>query len=321
MRLEAARRLGYEVTCLDEETGYLNEIRSAGRRVVLMGSISPLNDAGAYVLATDKFYAAATLAAGGHRVPLGTRCLRPGRFLGYDAQTGQGPARAFLERHGLPLVVKPNAGSRGRDVALVRHEGELWQAIDRVWQHDYLALVQRPVLGVDLRLDFVDDDCVAAYVRRPVVLRGDGERSIQALFEAADPRLDAAWCAQQLPLEPAWQRRVREQGMSPATVLPRGQSLCLEEVVLNLNRVCTCERVLPVPEPWQALGRGIGRCLGLRHFGVDLKVDSLEQDPSDAVVIEVNASPLLVNMARLGCYEEVVGIEQRIVAAIMEARG
>src|SRR5690606_38930857 len=197
LRLEAARRLGYRVTGLDPETGHLNEICDGTRAVVLFGSISPLNDAGALMLATDKFHAAAVLAAAGYRVPQGVRCLRPGRFADeYASHTGLEPARAFARAHGLPLVVKPNAGSRGREVTLVHDEDELRRAVERVWRDDYLALVQRPVLGSDLRLDYLDDDCVMAYVRHPVRLRGDGRTPIQALFEAADPRLSAQWCAQ-----------------------------------------------------------------------------------------------------------------------------
>lgn len=318
MRLEAARRLGCEITELDPQTGHLNEIGKDGRAVVLFGSISPLNDAGALMLATDKFHAASVLAAAGHRVPQGVRCLRPGRFADpYASHTGLHPALALLERHGPPLVVKPNAGSRGRDVTLVHDAEALRAAVERVWRDDYLALVQRPVPGADLRLDYLDDDCVMAYVRRPVRLRGDGQRRIHELFTAADPRLHAAWCADRLPHEPAWQRLVQAHGYTVDTVLPEGRTICLEDVILNLNRVCTCERLDPVPEPWRAFGLAIGRRLRLRHFGVDLKIDALDRDPTHAVVIEVNASPSLANMARLGCYEEVVAIEERIVAAIL----
>lgn len=318
MRLEAARRLGYEVIALDPETGQLNEIRGPRRSVILLGSISPLNDAGACLLATDKFHTARALAAAGFRVPEGARCLRPGRFPDYATHTGMDPARVLAERHGFPLVVKPNAGSRGRDVGLVHDEDELGRAIARVWESDYLALVQLPVPGSDLRLDYVDDDCVFAYVRKPVVLHGDGRRRIDELFQAADPRLSAEWCEHRLPHEPQWQRLVQEHGFSPSTVLPPGETLCLEDTILNLNRVCTSVRLDPVPEPWQALGRRIGRRLGLRHFGVDLKIRSIEEDPGHAVVIEVNASPSLANAARMGSYDEVIRLEERIVRAILE---
>lgn len=317
LRLEAARRAGCEVLALDPETGFLHELRRDGRSRVLMGAVSPLNDAAAARLANDKFHTTTALAAAGLRVPEGVRCLRPGRFEGFEAHTGRGPAHELARRCGYPLVVKPNGGSRGRGVTLVDDPAQLDAAIDAIWADDYLALVQRPVLGIDLRIDLLDERCIFAYLRHPLTLVGDGHRSLHALLMAADPRFSSEWCQTLLPQDPQWQRQVVAQGLSLDSILAPERSLRFDTVILNLNRLCRGEVVQPLPSPWLEFACRVAHRMGLRHLGIDLKIESLAQDPAQAVILEVNASPSLGNMAMTGHYEEVVAIEQQIVEAIL----
>jgi len=317
LRLEAARRRGCTVTDLDPETGFLHELRRDGRARVLMGALSPLNDAAASRLAGDKFHTATTLATIGLRVPEGVRCLRPGRFVDFEAHTGHAPALDLAARRGFPLVVKPNAGSRGRGVQRVEDAAALRAAIDEIWADDYLALVQVPAPGMDLRVDLLDGRCIFAYARRPLELAGDGRRTLEQLLQAADPRLTPAWCAAMLPHEPQWQRLVEREGVGLPWVPPAGHVVRFDGIILNLNRLCTFEIVEPLPGPWLEVGQRIGRRMALRHLGIDFKVPSLAADPSEAVIIEVNASPSLSNMALAGNYERVVGIEEQIVESIL----
>ncbi len=321
LRLEAARRRRCEVVCLDPETAFLNELRRDGRSRVLMGGLSPLNDAVASRLASDKFHTATALSSVGLRVPDGVRCLRPGRFAGFDSHTGHGPALRLAEQRGFPLVVKPNGGSRGRGIELVRDRMELLRAIEATWIDDYLALVQVPAPGTDLRVDLLDGDCIFAYRRGPLMLRADGERSLAQLLADADPRLTAQWCTQHLAGDPRWQRLVEGQGLSLRSIPEAGRSFDFGGVILNLNRLSVCEVVDPLPPEWTALARRVAERMGLRHLGVDLKIDALDQDPADAVIIEVNASPSLSNMALAGHYERVISVEERIVEAILAGCG
>jgi hypothetical protein len=60
--------------------------------------------------------------------------------------------------------------------------------------------------------------------------------------------------------------------------------------------------------------------MGLRHFGVDFKVERFADGPEEATVLEVNASPSLAQMAEMGYREAAVEAEIRVVEAIL-ARG
>ena len=200
LRFEAARRLGCEVSSLDPETGYLNEIRKGDVRRVLVGGLSPLNDAVASRLVGDKSHTARVLESRGFRVPPTVRCLKPGHFRGdFTHLEGLGAAEDLAEEHGYPLVVKPNFGSRGVDITVAGDRDELEAGIRAVWQRDHLALAQLPIDGFDLRIDFLDGEFLFGYVRRPVRVMGDGRRSLRELLLELDRRFEG-------PLS-SWPRR------------------------------------------------------------------------------------------------------------------
>lgn len=319
LRAEAARRLGCEVTSLDPETGYLAEICRDGARHLLLGGFSPLNSALAARIAEDKFHTALLLRRAGFRVAQAVRCLRPGRFLQEDfsAHTGMEPALEFAEENGFPLVIKPNRGARGRHVEVVRSTEELISGIRQIWEYDYLALAQPVVDGLDVRLDYLDGKFLLGYIRRPVVLQGDGVSTAAELLAQTDPRFSGDLFRKTLEDDPIWTERAAPRDLNLDSVLPAGEPLDLRSPIMNLNRLCVAEIVLD-PEPgWAEHGRDIGAALGLRHFGIDYKTTDPQADPREATVLEVNASPSLVQMSRLGYYEETLQAEIRIVEAVL----
>lgn len=321
LRAEAVRRLGFEIENLDPESGYLWEVRKGDQKRILMGAFSPHNSAIAARLAEDKFHTATLVRRLGYRVPDVARCLRPGRFEQEDFHQHLGiePAHAFAAKHGFPLVVKPNRGARGRHVQVVDNTEAMVAAIERVWTYDYLALVQEVAHGIDVRLDYLGDDFLFGYLRRPVSLQGDGRSSLRQLLTAADRRFtgDAFW--QQLQEDPIWVEGCRRQGVHLDSIVGQGQTLRFDTVVLNLNRLCLAEIVRTCPEDWLRAGLEIGHALGLRHFGIDFKAPSFEGGLGEATVLEVNASPSLVQMSRRGFYEEALAAETRIVEGLFDA--
>jgi len=300
LRLAAARRLGCRLRSLDPETGYLWEVVRGGISRILYGGLSPLNDALAAAIATDKFHAATLLARAGYRVPRSARCLQPGRFAAEEfvALTGTAPAHALAAELGAPWIVKPGHGARGRDVMAIYDLAALDQAVARVWRDDYLALVQETVAGVDLRIDLLDGACLIAYLRRPLRLRADGRRSVQALLERKGAAAQAA-----------------ATGIDPSAIAPAGTEIEVPGPVLNLNTAAIAE-VIALPAAWLEHARGIARALALRHCGIDLKIPALASDPASATVIEVNASTSLQQIALRGHRQAALAGEEKVVEAI-----
>ena len=324
LRTEAAARLGFEVEVLDPETDYLYELRGRGKKRVLVVGLSPLNDAGAARLAADKFYSGVALEREGFKVPRSVRCLAPGTFevSTFPHHTGLEPARRFAAEYGFPLVVKPNRGSRGRDVTRVENLAELEAAVEGVWDNDYLALVQERVCGFDLRLDFLDGEFLLGYTRQPVILRGDGETPLWKQLAGWDSRFNGAAFEASLDQDPLWTKRVLERGLTLSSVLPEGEEIPLSEDILNLNRLCTATMVKVVPPAWQQHCCSIARVLQLRFFGIDFKVPEpdplLRMDPAEATVLEVNASPGLGQTFRRGETEMAIRAQMRLMEAILD---
>lgn len=309
---EAADRLGWQTEVLDEY-GYLFELRRPdGAHRVLLGGRSALNDAVAARLAGDKHYAAVLMRRAGLRVPRVVRCIAPRHpaMQGSPERAGIGPGLELAEQLGFPLVVKPNALSHGRGVTLVDDVASLQEAVHACWELDTIALAQELVDGRDLRLDFLDGEYLLGYERLPIVVTGDGERPLGALFEALDARFDRP----EALLKTARIAALLEaRALTWDSVLVAGEVLDLGGPIRNLNAGCTARFVPAIPDALRDHCLRAAAAVGLRHFGVDLKLASLDADPTTAVFIEINASPLLTQIARIGHREEALAAQERVL--------
>ncbi len=307
--LEAAEALGMRGEVLDPEFGYLFEITGPGRTQRFVGGRSPLNDAVAARLAEDKHYSALLLARAGLRVPETVRCISPRgpSLTAYRDVAGPSPGLALAERLGYPLVVKPNRLSHGRGVRLVTDEAALRDALDAAWDLDAIALVQERAEGRDVRLDFVDGQLIAGYERRPLEVTGDGVRTFAELAAAFDARFAEPG---RLAHDPRLIARLGARGLD--WVVPRGETFRADDAILNLNGAATASLVTTIDEPLRAACAAAAEAIGLRHCGVDLKV----RDGAPPTFIEVNASPLLLQMYNLGWRAEALAAQRRVLEAI-----
>ena len=80
-----------------------------------------------------------------------------------------------------------------------------------------------------------------------------------------------------------------------------------------------------VPNRWREHCLAIAEVMHLRHFGLDLRVpvdgdgsDWVDTAPERSVVIEVNASPSLVQLHELGYEDKAVGGQARVLRALFE---
>ena len=313
---DAAERLGWGFRVLDPEYGHLFEVDDGARRRVLIGALSPLNDSVASRLAADKHYTAKLLERAGLRVPATERCLAPGFFTHekYQDNAGAGPAIEFARSRGFPVVVKPIRGSSGRHVALARDEAELRAALEPAWERHGLAVVQEPIPLPDLRLDFLDGEYLLGYERSPIRVTGDGRSTIRELVARADRRFES---------DRTWEGRRSEtwgsegNGRRPETVLAEGEVLDLGGMLLNLNTWSSGRLIRELPEPWLAYGLRAGAVLGLRHFGIDFRGAGLDDPPESSAIVEINSSPLLLQIHALGWADEAVDAQARILRAAL----
>ncbi len=169
----------------------------------------------------------------------------------------------------------------------------------------------------DLRLDFLDGDYLIGYERFPIRVRGDGGSTIRQLVGRADRRFrdPEPWLS--AVRAGSWRRQVEARGWDPDTVLPAGAELDLGGTLLNLNTWASGRLVPALPPAWRRLGAAIGEALGLRHYGIDFRGAGLDDDPAEASAVEVNASPLLLQIHRLGWEEEAVEAQMQVLQAAL----
>lgn len=315
---QAAQAMGIEVRLLDQESKVLAQlVRGDQRRYILAGHV-PLNDSLSARLADDKFYTALLLERQGVAAPRGVRCLRPGHFKGhsYGLQEGPAPGLGFARQHGYPVVVKPNKLCGGQFVSVARDPDQIREALDEIWTQDPLALVQERLPGVDIRLDFLDDEFLIGYSRSPLRLEGDGRSTIRELAERQDRRYSGDLIWKQAADFPDWKRQVLSRGWDEETVLPQGRVLQLGGDILNLRRFALA-RVIEDPSPeWIDSGRRIARLLGLRHLGIDYRAPSLEAAPDESAVVDVNPRPGLTQLYRIGHRQTVLQACTRVLRAV-----
>jgi len=327
LSLRAAEHLGYKARIIDPDYGYLFEVSNGRTKRCFVGGMSPLNDAVGARIAQDKFYTAMLLADRGFRVTEGVRCLRADYFRvdDFSDRAGPQPGIDLAHRVGYPVIVKPNRMALGRDVVAVYDEASLVLAIETVWKGDYLALVQRVAWGADVRLDFLDGTFLAGYRRRPVSVVGNGHDSIRSLLARLDRRFGDEDYFGRRRSEPIWRERVVSRGWDVNTVLPEGETLSFESPVLNLNRWATAEVLDDVPERWLRFCLSVAEGMHLRHFGLDLRIpvqgdgsDWMDMDPHSTVIIEVNASPALVQLHDLGHADKAIAGQARVMRAAFD---
>ncbi|MBF8743346.1 N-acetylglutaminylglutamine synthetase [Pseudomonas guariconensis] len=279
--VDEAFRRGIEVQVDDAAAG-LFTLSLGGRRVRCRESLSDLTSAVTMTLCQDKRLTQHALHNAGLRVPV--------QQLAGNADDNL----AFLEEHGA-VVVKPVDGEQGQGVAvnLTTHE-EISQAIEQARRFDSRVLLESFHPGLDLRIVVIGFEVVAAAIRHPAQVVGDGEHSIKALIEAQSRRRQAATGGEsRIPLDEETERTLRAAGLAYDSVLPAGQRLAVRRTA-NLHTGGTLEDVTERLHPVLAdAAVRAARALDIPVVGLDLMVRDAEHP--DYVIIEANERVGLAN--------------------------
>jgi GNAT-family acetyltransferase (TIGR03103 family) len=279
---EALRR-GIRVEVTDAEFGELR-LSLGGRSVLTRESLSEYTSAIAMSRCDDKRVTRRIMERAGVRVPRGAVVG------GADDDT----ARELLAACGA-VVVKPARGEQGMGITVgVRDEAALQQAVDLAAQHCPDVLVEELVTGEDLRVVVIDHEVVAAALRRPAEVVGDGRQDVAALVQETSRRRERATGGESsIPLDDATAQVVADAGNAMDDVLPRGERLRVRRTA-NLHTGGTIQDVTDRlhPEIAAAAVRA-SRAIGIPVTGIDFLVPDVEGP--EHVFIEANERPGLAN--------------------------
>jgi GNAT-family acetyltransferase (TIGR03103 family) len=280
---EEALRRGIRVEVTDAEWGEMR-LTVGGRTVLTRESLSEFTTAVALSRCDDKRVTRRIMRRAGVRVARGALA----------AEGDLADASALLRDVGA-VVVKPARGEQGRGITVgVKDEAGLERAVAYALQFCPDVLVEELVQGDDLRVVVIDRQVVAAAVRRPAEVVGDGRHQVADLVKATSRRRERATGGEsRIPLDDTTAEVVAEAGYAMDDVPPNGERVPVRRTA-NLHTGGTIEDVTDRlhPEIAEAAVRA-AESLGIPVTGIDFLVPAV--DGPDYVFIEANERPGLAN--------------------------
>jgi GNAT-family acetyltransferase (TIGR03103 family) len=279
--VEEAHRRGIDVQVDDAEAGLFTLIHG-GRRIRCRESLSDLTTAVSMTLCQDKRLTNKVLKAAGLELPV--------QQLAGNADDNL----AFLDEH-QRVVVKPVDGEQGQGVAVdLRTIDDVQAAVERARQFDSRVLLESFHEGLDLRIVVIGFDVVAAAIRRPAEVMGDGRHTIAQLIEAQSRRRAAATSGEsKIPVDEETRRTVEDAGFTFDSVLPADQRLAVRRTA-NLHTGGCLEDVTAILHPvLKDAAIRAARALDIPVVGLDLMVPAADQP--EYVFIEANERCGLAN--------------------------
>ena len=292
--VDEARRRGITVEVTDPAGGFFR-LSFGGRSIHCRESLSEMTSAVAMSICDDKAVTRRFMEQAGLSVPA-------------QVEAGDTEAvRAFLAEHGA-VVVKPARGEQGRGIAVgVDTPETLDRAIEVARNVCDRVIVEQYVQGQDLRLVVIDYKVVAAVIRRPAHIVGDGKSTVRNLIERQSRRRAAATGGEsRIPLDGETERCLAKAGFGYDDVPPEGVEVDVRKTA-NLHTGGTIHDVTDIVHP-QLVDAAVraARAIPIPVAGIDFLVE--RPDRPTYYFIEANERPGLANHEPQPTAERVVDL-------------
>jgi len=279
--VQEARRRGIGVEVLDAAHGYFR-LCLGGRSIICRESLTELTSAIAMSRCDDKRLTRRVLVGAGLNVPAQV-----------EASDSDGLCE-FLKRHAR-VVVKPSRGEQGQGVFVdIRTEQALIEAIKAARHFCDTVIIEEFVQGEDLRIVVINHQVVAAAIRRPAEITGDGHSTIHELIERQSRRRERATHGEsRIPMDSETEATVLAAGYRMSDLLPEGVCLKVRRTA-NLHTGGTIHDVTAQLHPALAEAAiAASRALDIPVVGFDFMVAAPDQ--ASYFIIEANERPGLAN--------------------------
>lgn len=199
---------------------------------------------------------------------------------------------------GLPVVVKPQFGSQGNGVSInLLSEQQVVDAFDNASAFNCSVVTESFKEGADYRILVIGDKMIAASLREPAQVIGDGVSTITQLVALVnqDPRRaeSHAGVLSPIPLDPVSLSVLASQGFNVDSIPDKGVKVLIRKNA-NLSTGGTAKDVTDLVHPQVAsLAISAARQLGLDISGVDIISSDISKPlaETNGAVVEVNAGP------------------------------
>lgn len=203
-----------------------------------------------------------------------------------------------IERIGYPVVVKPVNGNHGRGItANVKDWDTAVLAFAAAKDVSRTVIIEKYITGEDYRLLVINYKLVAAALRKPAHVIGDGKSTIQELIDEVnkDPRRGYGHekMLTMITVDAMTEKILAKKELTLSSVIPAGQRLDLKDTA-NLSTGGTASDVTDIVHPYNVfMAERIARIIGLDICGIDVMTSDISVPVTETggAVLEVNAGP------------------------------
>lgn len=218
----------------------------------------------------------------------------PKGLIVYDEEDLERTAKRF----GYPLVTKPLNGNHGKGATInIGNWEELKAGMEAAKKYSRAVICEKFITGRDHRALIINYKFVAAALRTPAAVTGDGVHTIQELVDIvnSDPRRGFGHekVLTNITIDLHTENILAAKNLTLETVLPKGEELWLKSTA-NLSTGGTSTDLTDQVHPSNIiLFERIARIIGLDICGVDIMAPDLTTPIAEngGAVIEVNAGP------------------------------
>ncbi len=197
-----------------------------------------------------------------------------------------------------PVVLKPYNGNHGRGITInVTEEADIRAGFEAAREHSRSVIVETYMQGEDHRLLVVNGELIAATMRTPGHVVGDGKSTIAALVEVvnSDPRRGVGHekVLTRIKLDREAELMMERKGYTGESIPADGEVVYLRSTA-NLSTGGTATDVTDIIHPDnRAMAERAVRAIGLDVGGVDFLSPNIAESykRTGGGICEVNAAP------------------------------
>ena len=199
---------------------------------------------------------------------------------------------------GYPIVVKPINGNHGRGItANIDNWDDAVIAFNAAKEVSRSVIIEKYIKGLDYRLLVINYKLVAAALRTPAHVIGDGKSTIQQLIDKVNEDSRRGYGHEKvltmIKVNEMTETILELHGYTVDTVLPEGEFLKLKDTA-NLSTGGTATDVTDIVHPSNIfMAERIAKIIGLDICGIDVMTSdiSVPLEETGGAVLEVNAGP------------------------------
>lgn len=203
-----------------------------------------------------------------------------------------------IKKIGFPIVIKPLDGNHGKGASInVQNLEDAKAGLAHAKNYSRRVIVEKFITGFDFRVLVIDNKLVAAALREPAHVKGDGVNTIQQLIDETnkDPRRGYGHenVLTEITVDRDTTDLLTKKGYDLNTIPAKDEIVYLKSTA-NLSTGGTSVDVTDMMHPENIfLCERISRVIGLDVCGIDIMAPNLTQPLKETggCILEVNAAP------------------------------